>query len=123
MRRPKRHSQKPPIFVCSHCQAGKCEECVDVLRVVFALDTLCECTRKGHSGEPVDQQVADPFTGAVHAPDLVVTADGDVERDVANAPCPVCKTPGMVRQHGEAGHCLPNVPGGYDQRTEPTPHG
>lgn len=81
LRRHKRHSQKPPIFVCSHCQAGNCEYCVDVLRALFSQKMICECKRARHLGEPVEQQIADPFTGTVHAPGLVVEADGTVVRD------------------------------------------
>lgn len=32
------------------------------------------------SGEPVLEQVQDPFTGSVHGPGLEVTIDGDVIR-------------------------------------------
>lgn len=35
---------------------------------------------------------------------------------VADGPCPVCGEPGCARRPDEAAHCLPNVPGGYDQR-------
>jgi len=39
-------------------------------------------------------------------------------RDALAGPCPVCGAPGQGRRPGEAAHCLPNVEGGYDQRTE-----
>jgi hypothetical protein len=75
-----RHDQKPDDrhFVCSNCHNGNCFECVDVLRMVYTDETICRCTRRGHDGEPNSQQILDPETGAVYAPGLVVSEDGEV---------------------------------------------
>jgi len=72
--------RKPPPFVCTKCQAGDCENCIDVIRAVMSDVLICKCRRKAHSCEPVDQQIKDPFTGAVHAPGLTVTKEGEVKR-------------------------------------------
>lgn len=76
------HSQRPDKsnMVCTRCSAGKCEECVDILRMVYTDKTICTCTRQGHSGEPRDQQILDPDTGAVHAPGMVIDKDGGITR-------------------------------------------
>lgn len=67
-------------FVCSHCREYKCEECSDILRVVIDLEEICNCKLPGHSGEPVEQQIRDPFTKSVHGPGLEVTVEGEVKR-------------------------------------------
>lgn len=77
----RRHDQKPDKkhMTCSNCQAGNCEQCVDVTRILLGrAGLICQCTRRGHSGEPRDKQIADPETGAVHAPGLAVQQDGTV---------------------------------------------
>lgn len=55
--------------------------CVDVLNVVFSRDFECHCKRPEHSGEPLLKQIKDPFTGAVHAPRLVIDENGDIRRN------------------------------------------
>lgn len=80
-----RHDQKPRYekipFVCEECKFGACANCVDVLRMVYSDITICQCKRSGHSGDPTDNQIVDPFTGSVHAPGLTVSRDGKVEFD------------------------------------------
>ena len=68
----------PNDFVCDMCKLSSCENCIDVLRAVYTDDTICKCKRKDHSGEPVNQQVRDPFDGSVHAPNAVISEDGQV---------------------------------------------
>ncbi len=78
-----RHDQRPTKahMTCPNCHKGKCEECVDVARILAGFtQTICQCTKKGHDGEARNQQVLDPFTGTVHAPGLSVTKDGEVNR-------------------------------------------
>lgn len=71
-------------FVCTHCKAGDCQNCMDIKRVVvMGKEPLCACQRKGHSGEPIECQIADPFDGSVHGPGMVVSEDGKVEFDEA----------------------------------------
>ena len=66
-------------MTCPRCHEGKCDECVDVGRFLAGFEKpICQCIRKNHAGEPADQQILDPETGAVHAPGLVVKADGTV---------------------------------------------
>ncbi len=79
---PKAFGQrKPPKFVCTQCQDGNCESCIDVLRAVMQnAQPICKCARRGHDGEPVEQQVSDPFTGSVHGPGLEVTDAGEIRR-------------------------------------------
>ena len=71
----------PIPFVCTHCQANECEECTDILRIVANLPEICNCQAPDHSGEPVLQQVRDPFDGSVYAPGLVVSEDGVVTKE------------------------------------------
>lgn len=75
-----RHDQKGQAhkFVCPKCREDKCVECFDIVRIFANLPAICFCTRRNHSGEPRDNQVADPFTGDVHAPGLTVTYEGEV---------------------------------------------
>lgn len=81
-RRPRDLKGKPlGKFSCSHCKAGNCAQCTDVMRVVFNMDPICKCTRPDHGGEPVNQQIKDPETGTVYAPGLHVTEEGGVIRD------------------------------------------
>lgn len=78
-----RHSQKPSRqhMTCPNCHQGKCENCVDVGRLLAGFEnTICQCRKKGHSGEPRDQQILDPSTGTVYAPGLKVDVDGKVTR-------------------------------------------
>lgn len=76
----KRHDQKPDKknMTCTPCGRGHCEECVDIIRMLFTKNRICQCTRKGHDGEPINQQIKDPETGTVYAPGLTVTEDGTV---------------------------------------------
>lgn len=78
-----RHDQRPSrsLMTCQKCKAGNCAECVDVLRMVYTDDPICQCRRKNHAGEPRDSQVADPETGTVFTPGLSVTQDGEVNYD------------------------------------------
>lgn len=78
-----KHSQRPisSLMVCANCKLGVCEKCVDVLRAVYTDEMICQCKRRNHSGEAVEKQVVDPFTGTVHAPGLTVTVDGEVKRN------------------------------------------
>lgn len=75
-----RHDQlgRQSTFVCTHCQAGECEECVDILRSLYTENMICMCSRNEHSGEPVLKQIVDPETGTVYAPGLSVTKEGEV---------------------------------------------
>lgn len=66
-------------FVCTRCQADDCKNCVDVLRTIYTDQMICKCKRIGHDGEPVDQQVVDPFTESVHGPAAEITVDGEVK--------------------------------------------
>lgn len=69
---------QPNDYVCFRCYDAKCSQCVDVMAVVMGTETECNCQRPGHDGEPINNQVTDPFTGAVHAPGLVVEQSGEV---------------------------------------------
>ena len=89
--------RKPPPFVCQKCQLGLCEECIDVLRVIFSDTLICKCKRKGHDGEPVNWQIKDPETGAVHGPNVVVNESGEVTFP-NSITCPKC---GMTSHHPE----------------------
>jgi len=78
-----RHDQKTKKkhLICPPCHNGRCDNCVDVARFLLGFeDRLCECTKKGHDGEPLDQQILDPSTGTVYAPGLKVDIDGKVTR-------------------------------------------
>lgn len=72
--------RRPPPFVCTRCKANQCEQCVDVLRALYSDRMICKCRRKNHNGEPMDQQIADPTTGDVYAPGLVVREDGTIDK-------------------------------------------
>lgn len=81
-----RHDQKPYTtkapFVCSECKIGACSACIDILRAVIpGSESLCQCTREGHDGEPFCSQIADPFNGSVHGPGAVISKDGGVTFD------------------------------------------
>jgi hypothetical protein len=82
----KRHDQRriPKNTVCHNCKADNCAECVDVVRILAGLydkyGALCHCRRKGHDGEPADQQILDPEINTVWAPGLHVEEDGTVVR-------------------------------------------
>lgn len=56
-------------MVCKNCKEGDCEQCVDVLRSVYSKIPICQCIRKNHAGEPVDNQIIDPFTESVYGPE------------------------------------------------------
>lgn len=77
-----KHSQKsePKYMVCSECVRDCCELCVNVSLILLGRNEICECKKQGHNGEPRDQQVLDPETGAVHAPGLTITEEGEVQR-------------------------------------------
>lgn len=78
-----RHSQKPDKkhMTCPKCHEGKCDECVDVARILAGFQNeICQCTRKKHAGEPQAEQILDPSTGTVYAPGLKVSIDGKVTR-------------------------------------------
>lgn len=70
----------PKRMVCAGCLRNRCNECVDVLHALWGLDLICTCKRVGHEGEPRDQQIADPETGAVYTPGLKIATDGEVEK-------------------------------------------
>lgn len=78
-----RHDQRAhkSLMVCPNCKMGACEVCIDVLRSVYTDKPICQCTKQNHGGEPVEQQIQDPETGTVYAPDLQVTTDGEVVRE------------------------------------------
>ena len=78
-----RHDQRPDksLLVCVNCKNGNCENCVDVLRMVYTNDLICKCERKNHLGEPLAEQIRDPFTGDIHGPHAVITEDGTVTTD------------------------------------------
>lgn len=81
MARKAAHDQRstPQTFVCTMCQEGTCNKCIDIMRVaVLGLPVICYCKRKNHSGEPRDKQIVDPETGTVYGPGLRVTLEGDV---------------------------------------------
>lgn len=69
-----------PAFVCEKCKAADCENCVDVLRAIYSDKMICMCNRARHSGEPVNEQIRDPETGAVHTPGLIISENGEVKR-------------------------------------------
>lgn len=79
------HDQRPEprMMVCPNCKQDKCESCVDRLRRIYSDETICTCTRKLHAekrdGEATLNQIKDPITGDIHAPGLIVTADGEVK--------------------------------------------
>lgn len=79
-----RHDQKPKdgLMVCPECRKGNCVSCVDALLFIARGEgrEYCKCKRKGHNGEPRDQQILDPETGTVHAPGLTISKDGEVTR-------------------------------------------
>jgi len=81
-----KHKKKLEAWVCTHCIKGDCNSCIDVGRVLMSplpvseFVPICKCKRPGHDGEPVNQQIRDPFDGSVHAPGLVITEDGEVKR-------------------------------------------
>ncbi len=66
-------------YICIMCLHGNCENCIDIECIPFSVkETTCNCQRPNHSGEPIDNQILDPKTGAVHGPGLVVENDGTV---------------------------------------------
>ena len=78
-----RHDQKPNKrhMTCTNCSLGNCNNCVDVTRYLAGFTMpICQCSRKGHNGEPRDQQILDPETGTVYAPGLEVDIDGKVTK-------------------------------------------
>lgn len=77
------HSQKtdPRQMTCFNCRNGHCENCVDVLRMVYSDEMICTCTRKNHLGEPIANQIKDPESGTVYAPGLTVSELSEVAID------------------------------------------
>lgn len=68
------------LMTCPRCKADNCKQCVDITRMAYTSEPICQCTRAGHSGEPSLNQVRDPFNGTVHAPGLTVDIDGEVKK-------------------------------------------
>lgn len=91
-----------PLWVCEDCKVDNCAACIDVMRSAYSDEYICPCRKSEHgtrlkaaiaeakangadlygigSVEPNTQQILDPETGAVHAPGLTVTQDGEVIR-------------------------------------------
>lgn len=72
------------MFNCPECRNGACQNCPDRILLILGRDLVCSCTKANHqelvSGEPRLQQIEDPFTGDVHGPGMVVSAeDGQVK--------------------------------------------
>jgi hypothetical protein len=78
-----KHDQRPDksLMTCPECKKGNCENCVDVLRVLYSQEMICTCERKDHGGEAVNKQVRDPFDGSVYGPHSVIKEDGTVTTD------------------------------------------
>lgn len=78
-----KHSQRPDkqLMICPNCSKGECGGCVDVLRSVYSQELLCQCTRQGHSGEAINNQIQDPETGSIYGPHAVIKEDGTVTTD------------------------------------------
>lgn len=78
-----KHDQRPDksLMTCTNCKDGNCHKCIDVYRAVYSNNPMCQCTRKRHSGEPMDVQIKDPETGTVYAPGLTVDELGRVAVD------------------------------------------
>ena len=84
----KSYADKKP-WTCRECRFGDCPHCVDVGRYTAHLvlhnttefKPMCACKRVGHSGEPNENQVADPIDGSVHGPGVVVSEGGEVTFD------------------------------------------
>lgn len=80
-----KHSQKVAggLMTCPDCIKGNCEGCVDRLRLLVQDDRICTCKKSGHEdamqGEARLKQIADPETGDIHGPGLVVTRNGEVK--------------------------------------------
>lgn len=75
------HDQRPAKrdMTCPRCKEGKCNECIDVSLVLAGRPLICQCTRKGHDGEPRDRQVLDPIGEAtVVGPGMMIDLDGSV---------------------------------------------
>lgn len=79
-----RHDQRPvkSAMVCIECQNDNCFGCVDRLRAFYTNEIICTCGRADHAdkrdGEARYMQSMDPFTGDIHAPGLVVLAEGGI---------------------------------------------
>jgi hypothetical protein len=66
-------------MICSSCKESNCKRCVDVTRIAAGFkNEICQCRKANHNVEAHTQQIADPETGAVHAPGLVVSQEGKV---------------------------------------------
>ena len=78
-----KHAQRPDKskMTCPNCKKGECENCVDVLRILYSEEPICTCERKEHGGEPVNSQIKDPFSGSVYGPHSVIKEDGTVVTD------------------------------------------
>lgn len=37
-----------PSFMCNECHNGKCNYCLDIVRMSFGFDPSCPCQKKGH---------------------------------------------------------------------------
>lgn len=78
------HDQRPEkkMMICPLCKEGACQNCIDRLRSIYTDKPICQCSRVLHTekrdGEPYLQQITDPLTGIVHAPDLTVDENGEV---------------------------------------------
>lgn len=78
-----RHDQQAERqhMICMNCRADDCNNCVDVLRMVYTDVAICRCGRASHGGEPARKQILDPETGTVHGPGFTVDQDGKVQFD------------------------------------------
>ncbi len=68
-------------FTCTKCKANKCSFCIDVVRYIAGLPSICKCMSRNHSGEPFNNQILDPDTGSVYAPGMEVKPDGTISRN------------------------------------------
>lgn len=94
---------------CPSCKRGECEKCPNVLLEAVGRSPVCTCTRKGHNGtEPNEVQITDPFTGAVHAPGLVVTESGAVQRTRVPGAPPSVVDPALRPCRSEHLDCTPD---------------
>lgn len=78
-----KHDQRPDkrLMTCKNCQDGNCQNCVDVLRSVYSEELICQCTRKNHGGEAINNQIKDPVSGDVYGPAATITEGGEVKVD------------------------------------------
>lgn len=78
-----KHDQRPDksTLVCVNCKAGKCGQCVDLLRVTYTEQMICKCEKQSHGGEAVHNQIRDPESGSIYGPHAVIKEDGTVTTD------------------------------------------